>query len=218
MFPYGETFIINKARETLPLIKDGSLVNEIDILIKQEIAHSHMHNLLNKALINQGFNLSICKKIRLGFLNLCEKLSLRHQFIIIISLEHLAYHFGLCALENQKGDNEVSSFWCWHAAEEIGHRATAIKIFQALFDEHPKRWELICGLLVSLIGDTLVIIAGIGYCLKHKKLNPKDLFKDIPKTLFGSKGFLKYIGLAFKKYCKKNYHPADDVIPESIFL
>jgi predicted metal-dependent hydrolase len=130
-FPRGETLFIDAVKA----FRDGTppaLAEEIRAFIRQEINHTREHLAFNRAATAAGYDLSridarvewllgqVYARPTYGWL--AVTIALEH-FTAMFAHEFLKHpeHFG----RTEDGPSEQTALWCWHAVEEIEHKAVA---------------------------------------------------------------------------------------------
>ena len=127
-FPKGEAFFVESVRA----FREGTpprLEAEIQAFIKQEVMHTREHVVLNRHVVEQGYDIRALEdriqreldiaKGRPRIANLTATMVLEH-FTAIIAHELLANPRHLAG-----GEDEPANLWRWHAAEEIEHKGVA---------------------------------------------------------------------------------------------
>jgi hypothetical protein len=139
----GEPFLIKvvrKAKEKLDPVADAALIEELDVLNRQEAQHCKMHGASLRMLRNNGYERT-AEFERDGAAD-CEHLfttkSLRFLLAYCLGFEALglaAADFWLSgSLNKPLGSNAVPvEVYQWHYAEEYEHRSTIFRLYMRLY-------------------------------------------------------------------------------------
>jgi uncharacterized protein len=128
VFPHGERFMIESLR---PWQKraTGKLASEIAAFIEQEAGHSREHLVMNKALIDAGYDIAPLDKAIRDFVSFFANASAITKLGATMCIEHLTAIVAAELMTNprhmQGSDPELHKLWLWHGVEEIEHKAVA---------------------------------------------------------------------------------------------
>lgn len=212
-FPRGEAFFIEAVkahREGAP----AKLEAEIRAFIKQEINHTREHIVLNKSVVEAGYevagiekrieeNLALTKD-RPAILNLAVTMALEH-YTAMMAHEFLANPRHFAGAEGETGD-----LWRWHAIEEIEHKGVAYDTWlHATRDwTRGKRWKVksIMMLIVTKNfiknrwADTLEL-------LRQDGITGFGVKARLAWYLFGTPGVMRRVFPAWCAYFLPGFHP-----------
>ncbi|MBN2825419.1 MAG: metal-dependent hydrolase [Campylobacterales bacterium] len=214
-FPQGERFFVKTVKEVYgqkELKIPNSLKVEIELFIRQELAHTKEHQEYNRILESQGY-----KNVAYTFLEKIEAFT--HQYFspltklgIVSAYEHHTATLGSCLLSHpqilQQAPKEIALFWEWHAMEEIEHKAVCFDLYQAAGGGWLRR--IFTFLFASLNLNILFVYLYFNMLRQDGALR---LFK-LPRTLwqtalfFWGKGGIGWYSLYYGiQYILPNFHP-----------
>jgi uncharacterized protein len=128
VFPHGERFMIEslypwKARAT------GQLAIDIGAFIEQEAGHSREHVVMNKALIDAGYDIEPLDKVIRSFITFFANSPELTKLGATMCIEHLTAIIASELIQNpdhmQGSEPELHKLWLWHSIEEVEHKAVA---------------------------------------------------------------------------------------------
>lgn len=158
ILPHLEPYLIRvlkQAKEHLKRGKDDSLIDDMDLFIKQEANHFKMHQSYNQTLYENGYEelKQYEKKLADDFKDFMSNKSLKFNIaysegfesVGIIQAEFIFNH----ASKWVKGsDDAVRALWEWHLAEEYEHRTVCYDLYKRLYGGYFYR---IYGLFYAMI-------------------------------------------------------------------
>lgn len=163
--PGFEKFIVQSTREALPLMRDPEVAEEANDYLRQEGQHSAAHMAHIRALIRRwpGLRETMDEVIAsYDRLHETKPLAWRLAYPAVVEATFTPY-FKVFLDHDDKlfepGDERVSSLFIWHFVEEIEHRSSALKVYDAVHDSYPYRLKTMLGVLKHM-DEILSIISG----------------------------------------------------------
>ncbi|MFK8042691.1 metal-dependent hydrolase [Congregibacter sp.] len=151
--PYLEPYLIKSMRKARPLIKDETLLEELDKYIKQEATHYRRHKEFNDTLSAKGYASVATMEDTLAkdYAKLESKRSLRFNLAYAEGFEAMALAIGEMLIDDREylfgnSDSAVASLILWHFVEEIEHKNVAYDVLHHL---HPGYFLRIFGLVYA---------------------------------------------------------------------
>lgn len=153
-FPQAERYFIDSVRA----YRDRAgpkLKNEIAGFIAQESLHSREHAAFNRDTLCPGYDLSKIDAFLKTTFAWARTLPPIKQVASTAALEHFTTILAREAIGNPRhleaASAEIRRLWCWHAAEEIEHKAVAFDTFMLAAQSRsaPARWLLRCSVMVA---------------------------------------------------------------------
>lgn len=149
--PGFEKFIVDATREALPLIRDPEIVDEANAYLRQEAQHSAAHTSHVRALTRRWPGLrQTMDEVTASFdrLTATKPLAWRLGYTAVVEATFTPY-FRVFLDHDDKlfapGDERVASLFLWHFVEEIEHRSSAIRVYDAVHDSYLYRLQTIGG-------------------------------------------------------------------------
>ncbi|OBH72413.1 metal-dependent hydrolase [Mycobacterium intracellulare] len=162
--PGFEKFIVDATREAIPLIRDPEIAEEANAFLRQEAQHSAAHASHVRALIRRWPGLrETVDEVTASFdhLTATKPLAWRLGYTAAIEATFTPYFKVFLDHEDKlfaPGDERVASLFLWHFVEEIEHRSSAIRIYDAVHDSYLYRLKTLGG-VVKHIDQVLKIVA-----------------------------------------------------------
>ena len=162
--PGVEKFVVDATREGIPLIRDPEVVEEANSYLRQEAQHAAAHASHTRALTRRWPGLrETVAEVEASFerLTATKPLAWRLAYTAVIEATFTPYFKVFLDHEDklfQPGDERVSSLFLWHFVEEIEHRSSALRVYDAVHDSYPYRLKTIVG-VVKHIDQILKIIS-----------------------------------------------------------
>ncbi|MDN5862703.1 MAG: metal-dependent hydrolase [Salinisphaera sp.] len=135
LFPEGERFFIECVRDYRDQVTDPEFAEQIKHFTFQEGQHSRVHVEYNRRLDRQGIHAlraeAVLKKILIW-----EREHYSKPFTVALTAaaEHMTALMSHFFLENRdvlaSADARIRAVFCWHAIEEIEHKAVAFDVMQ----------------------------------------------------------------------------------------
>lgn len=133
-----ETYIVSVVREAFDRITDAGVAEEADAFLRQEAQHARAHRLHLRALAAQHPGVkSVLDDAVAGYDALLDAEPLEFHLAYIADLEATFTPLFTMMLNNraalfEPGDDRVASLFLWHFVEEIEHRSSALRIYDAV--------------------------------------------------------------------------------------
>jgi len=165
--PGFEKFIVEATREALPQIRDPEVAEEAEAYLRQEAQHSAAHLAHVRALVRRWPGLrETVDEVTASFdrLTATKPLPWRLAYTAVIEATFTPYFSVFLNHEDKlfgPGDERVASLFLWHFVEEIEHRSSALRVYQAVHDSFPYRMKTIPGVLKHI--DELLRIISTGF-------------------------------------------------------
>ena len=187
-FPQAERYFIECVRRWRA-DAPAALQKQIAGFIAQESMHSREHVAFNRDAVCDGYDLTRIDALLRRRFDWARTLDPVTQVGATAALEHFTTILAREAIGNRRhletAPDEIRRLWCWHAAEEIEHKAVAFDTF--LFAAHsispPARWALRCR----------IMLASTFYLLDFMLRGMAEMFRQDGIASFGTwMGFLKF--------------------------
>lgn len=226
VFPEGERFFIDSARDGLEAVENGDTKNvvlanddelnqlrtHVKMFIYQEAQHGKQHEIINDALISLGYD-------RIAYYTDVQRKSrirIRKQLSVSLRLsvtaaEHFTAafsHYALCKKPDlfDGADSPFRELLLFHCAEEIEHKSVCFDLYQV---QHGGYFLRIFGLVLAVLDEAI----NVRY--KHRYLLKKDgkwTFKyrlQAWRFIWGTKGIVFSLLPLLFKYINPWFHPWD---------
>ncbi|TDK98468.1 metal-dependent hydrolase [Mycobacterium paragordonae] len=161
--PGFEKFIVEATREAIPLIRDPEIAEEANAYLRQEAQHSAAHLSHYRALVRRWPGLQeTMDEVVASFdrLTATKPLAWRLGYVAAVEATFTPYFKVFLDHEDKlfaPGDERVASLFLWHFVEEIEHRSSALKVYDAVHDSYPYRLKTVAG-VARHIDEILQII------------------------------------------------------------
>jgi predicted metal-dependent hydrolase len=188
--PGFEKFIVDATREGIPLIRDPEVAEEANAYLRQEAQHSAAHTSHVRALTRRWPGLrETMDEVTASFdhLTATKPLAWRLGYTAVIEATFTPYFKVFLDHEDKlfaPGDERVASLFLWHFVEEIEHRSSALRVYDAVHDSYLYRLKTMAG-VVKHIDEILGIIS-------------RGFAQHIPESDGGRYSALIPNGLSFK--------------------
>ena len=190
--PGFEKFIVDGTREAIPLIRDPKVAEEANVFLRQEAQHSAAHASHVRALARRWPGLrETMDEVTASFdhLTATKSLAWRLGYTAVIEATFTPYFKVFLDHEDKlfaPGDERVASLFLWHFVEEIEHRSSALRVYDAVHDSYLYRVKTIAG-VVKHIDQILGIIS-------------RGFRRHVPESDGGGYGRLIPSGLSLKAF------------------
>ncbi|MFT6326257.1 MAG: putative metal-dependent hydrolase [Crocinitomicaceae bacterium] len=207
----SERFIVRSASKSMRSISNKTLQDKLKLCFFQEVKHAESHELFSCRYFkihpilktffdfSSFFNYTILDKIAPHSL----KLSIASAMEQLNS--EIAY-FGLNKVSSLNSDENFKDMLSWHFVEEIEHREV---VFDLLKEVDTNRLSYILGILLGLFSFSFWITLGAALIMLAR---PITFFTGFFKSLGGNGILIRFIKSTIR-YCKKDYHPSNEIIP-----
>ncbi len=162
--PGFEKFIVDATREAIPLIRDPEVVEEAQAYLRQEAQHSAAHMSHVRALARRWPGLrDTMEEVTASFDRLTATKPLAWRLAYTAAVEATFTPYFKVFLDHEDklfapGDERVASLFLWHFVEEIEHRSSALRVYDAVHDSYLYRLKTLVG-VVKHIDELLEIIS-----------------------------------------------------------
>ena len=133
-----ETYIVSVVRQAFDLIPDAEVAEEADAFLRQEAQHARAHRLHLRALAAQHPGVKgVLDDAVAAYDALLDAEPLEFHLAYIADLEATFTPLFTMMLNNratlfEPGDDRVASLFLWHFVEEVEHRSSALRIYDAV--------------------------------------------------------------------------------------
>lgn len=165
-----EKHIVASTRAAIPLIKDPEVAAEAEGFLRQEAQHanSHRRHLAALARTHPGIQ-GVVDRVVERF-NALSTRSLRYQLAYTAALEATFTPTFKLFLDHESelfrpGDERVASLFLWHFVEEVEHRSSALKIYDAVGGRPWYRTMIAPAVLRHVIQTYFEIIDSFSACV-----------------------------------------------------
>ena len=180
--PGFEKLIVQSTREALPLMRDPEMVDEATDYIKQEGQHTAAHLAHLRALIRRwpGLKQTMDEVIASYDRLLATKpLAWRLAYAAVVEATFTPY-FRVFLDHDDKlfepGDERISSLFIWHFVEEMEHRSSALRVYDAVHDSYLYRLKTLAGVVRHM--NEMLRIVGDGF-REHVPVGEGGEFADL---------------------------------------
>lgn len=210
IFPMGERFFVRSVRHFQGQITDPELRAQIKGFYAQEGRHAHEHERVFALLERQGYDvkrfLAVYKKIAYDWIEKASPAKLR--LAATAALEHYTAIMAENALANdllERMHPDMRALLCWHACEEIEHKAVAYDVLQAVAPSYALR---VAGMFMAtstligfwFLGTTMLLRQEEGLTLRE---GLRQLRAAMQANPLGRRVFLR----GLKEYLRRDFHP-----------
>ncbi|MBK7824029.1 metal-dependent hydrolase [Nannocystis sp.] len=210
IFPMGERFFVRAVKHYADQIDDPELKAQIKGFYAQEGRHAHEHEKVFLWMERQGYDirrfLAIYKKI--AFLGI-ERLSPHKlRLATTAALEHYTAIMAENALEHgllERVHPGMRELLCWHACEEIEHKAVAFDVLQRVDASYALRVAGMFMATTTLVGFWFL---GASMLLRQEKgLGLREILRQLRASMqqnpLGRRVFLR----GMREYLRRDFHP-----------
>jgi predicted metal-dependent hydrolase len=178
-----EKLIVDATREGIPLMRDPDVAEEAQAYLRQEAQHTAAHASHLRALIKRWPGLQeTVDEVLASYDNLTatKPLAWRLAYPAIIEATFTPYFKVFLDHEDKlfaPGDERVASLFIWHFVEEIEHRSSALRVYDAVHDSYTYRLKTISGVLKHLDEILRIVHDGV------RKHVPADQGGDVVRYI-----------------------------------
>lgn len=210
IFPMGERFFVRSVRRYADRIEDPELRAQIKGFYAQEGRHAHEHEKVFALLERQGYDirsfLKLYKKIAYdGIERLApHKLSLAAT----AALEHYTAIMAENALEHDllaRVHPAMRELLCWHACEEIEHKAVAYDVLQKVAPSYALR---VAGMVVAT--TTLIgfwFLGSVMLVRQEKGLSLREVLRQLRASMDTNPLGRRVFARGLREYLRRDFHP-----------
>jgi predicted metal-dependent hydrolase len=218
-FPEGERFYVQSVKAYKDQITDPALIEEIDEFGKQEYFHSYAHKQYNDWVNSTGLPAERLSKDVTKIINWANtKLTPETRLAVTVCQEHVTVILAVNGLTNRSFYRRMhphfEHIWRWHNIEEIEHKSTSMKVWQAI-DGDPKKLHRVM-ILATIVFWYTVLKFTVKMLHHDKQLWKWQTFKDAWKILCAKNGMFSFGRDRYLAFFKKDYTP--DAEDDSLLL
>jgi uncharacterized protein len=213
VFPHGERFMIESLRPWQQKAK-GKLASEIAAFIEQEAGHSREHLVMNKALIDAGYDIAPLDKAIRDFVSFFANASDITKLGATMCIEHLTAIVAAELMTNprhmQGSDPELHKLWLWHGVEEIEHKAVAFDawVMATAHWSGVRRWLVRSSLCVAVTTSFFINrTRGQMELLRQDGLTGFRALLALFRFGFGKGGIGRAVLRPWAAFLKPGFHP-----------
>ncbi|MEH3132432.1 MAG: metal-dependent hydrolase [Mycolicibacterium neoaurum] len=161
-----ERFIVSVVRQAMPLISDPAVVAEADAFLRQEAQHSSAHQQHVRSLVRSYPGLSgTLDAVIADYRKLDETTALPFKLAYIADIEATFTPAFTLLLDHEQtlfrpGDDRIASMFLWHFVEEIEHRSSALRIYDAVVPSKALRLRALPAVVSHLAQQTQLVTTG----------------------------------------------------------
>ncbi|MGB1088725.1 MAG: metal-dependent hydrolase [Alphaproteobacteria bacterium] len=216
LFPEGEEFFVDSARNFVNEIEDPELKKEVRGFMTQEMIHTREHVAYNDMLKRSGIDTDKLEAQLKRDLDRGRKmLPKKYQLAITVFLEHWTASLAQMLLEHpetiENSHPKMQALWSWHAVEETEHKAVCFDLLRAVEPNDRKFYWL--RIRPNIIG-VLPFLGWIAYfyiqCMRQTghAWDFKEHFKTI-KFMWFTPGLFGRMIPMWADFFRKDFHPWD---------
>ena len=172
LMPHAEPFVISAVRDAVPRIDDELLVRRCETWASQEAVHFKAHRSFNRSLAAQSSVARWLDRLGSRLFRLLRSRSVEFRLAFAAAFELIAFSSARWAEEGLQtyfdgADEDVSSLFLWHLAEEIEHKGIAHDVLATTSGARRKYPVAVVTAFVVLIGFT--VVGGITLFLSRRE-------------------------------------------------
>lgn len=147
--PGFETFIVDATREAIPLMRDPADVEDANAYLRQEAQHSAAHMSHYRGLIRTWPGLQeTMDAVHDSFKRLTATKPLEWRLAYVACIENTFTPYFRTFIEHDDllfapGDERVASLMLWHFVEEMEHRSSALRVYDAVNGSYAYRFKVL---------------------------------------------------------------------------
>lgn len=215
MFPEGERFFIDAARDVRDQVgaeRLGRELNEqIKVFIRQEAMHGREHDAWTQALVDIGYDKMEAFDQRLKRDNEWARKNMSPLWRLSLtsatehftaSLAHLFIHKRPDLIEN--ADSPFREMLVYHALEEVEHKAVCYDLYKAAGGGYFMR---VAGLVFTTMDLLIRLHRRQRYLLEKDGLWNDDTRRRARDLLWGRNGILRVLAPYLLQYFRPGFHP-----------
>lgn len=172
VFPPGEDFFVRSVRRVRDRIDDPGLARRVAGFIGQEATHGRAHTALNARLAVLGYPTEGIARLTDRLLRLRERIApAKADLALTAAFEHVTATLAELVLTDTDTDTRarvrhpsVRALLCWHALEELEHKAVAFDVYRAVGGGETLR---ILVMKMARVGFTAFIAASVLVSLRR---------------------------------------------------
>jgi predicted metal-dependent hydrolase len=215
MFPEGERFFIDAARDVRDQVGAERLGRELNdqikVFIRQEAMHGREHDAWTQALIDIGYDKMEAFDQRLKQDNAWARKNMSPLWRLSLtsatehftaSLAHLFIYKRPDLIEN--ADSPFREMLVYHALEEVEHKAVCYDLYKAAGGGYFMR---VAGLVFTTMDLLIRLHRRQRYLLEKDGLWSDNTRRQARELLWGRKGILRVLAPYLLQYFRPGFHP-----------
>ena len=213
-FPAGEKFFMDSVRRFRREAPEP-LRSQIAAFLAQEAVHSREHGAFNALAADSGYDIAKLEGRTKVVLDRARTRADVAQLAGTCALEHftaiLAHHLlSTDGAELRGAPDEAVRLWCWHAMEEVEHKAVAFDTFLMATQSwsRGRRYRArIRAMLIATATLSATIAANMADLYREDGLKGIRIWARTLHYLFVKPGVLRRTTPAYLAYYKPGFHP-----------
>lgn len=222
LLPYLEPYGIRAFKQALPLIKNPTLKNSMQLFIKQEAQHYQQHQRYNEVVRKrypgvEKFEL----EIKAQFDSFLADKDLKFNIAYIEGFESLTSGMSIVALDHgmcSRAQGEAGDLFRWHFCEEVEHRTIAFDVYHDLYDGYFYRAKMVA-FVYSHISKFIISVMRLMLKQEHQRIQceyggNKGKYKRLGR--FMRSDYWRYLKATLVPFSPR-YNPNNLKVPQHIF-
>ena len=189
---------------------------EARMFIEQEAAHTREHAVMNKGLVEAGYEVEPLQGAIKAFVRFFEGAGDVTKIGATMCIEHLTAIVAAEVLEKPHhladADEELRELWVWHAIEEIEHKAVAFDVWAyATRDWSALRRYLVRSSLMTAITVSFFFNRTIGQIklLKQDGFSTLEALAGVLRCGFSKGGTARGVASSWLSFFRPSFQPWD---------
>ena len=215
VFPHGEAFMIRSMAAWVDRLPEP-LRAEARLFIEQEAAHTREHAVMNKGLVEAGYEVEPLQGAIKAFVSFFEGAGDVTKIGATMCIEHLTAIVAAEVLEKPHhladADEELRELWIWHAIEEIEHKAVAFDVWSyATRDWSAARRYLVRSSLMTAITASFFFNRTVGQVklLKQDGIPAFSALLGVLRCGFSKGGTARGVARSWLSFFRPGFQPWD---------
>lgn len=215
VFPHGEAFMIRSMAAWVDRLPEP-LREEAQGFIEQEASHTREHAVMNRGLVEAGYEVEPLQGAIKSFVGFFESASDVTKLTATMCIEHLTAIVAAEILEQphhlEGADEELRELWIWHALEEVEHKSVAFDVwdYATCHWSAPRRYFYRCALMAAISGSFFFNrTMGQIKLLKQDGIGGWQAFKGVMRCGFRDRGIAWAVRKPWMAFFRPGYHPWD---------
>jgi predicted metal-dependent hydrolase len=209
IFPDGERFFVRSVKHFQDQVDDPELRAAIASFAAQESLHGREHERLNAFFASRAIDVEVAARHIRRVLALLERFPPRQRLAMTAFMEHVTTHLAERWLTYrpflETSDPKAIELWCWHAIEELEHKAVAFDLFTAvggtMNDRRVAVATVMAVVILPLVPLWIALIAGDGQ-LRHARRYARSM-----RAALAKEGFLGPVLACAPLFLRPDFHP-----------
>ena len=212
-FPLGERFFMDAVRRFRHLASPV-LSGQIGAFLAQEAVHSREHAFFNRAIADNGFDVAAMEARTKAILDEARAQDPIAQLGATVALEHFTAILAHAILTDPRhlagAPDEARAMWCWHAIEEVEHKAVAFDTFLAATRAMPGRRRYALRVLTMIVATRLLfttVAANMADIFAAGGVDRRGIWWRVLRFLTVRPGILRQVFGEYLTYFLPGFHP-----------